>query len=246
MQRFVVVWSPEPRSSRPASARRLRSRRAPRCGPRSSCRGCRMAQNGRHRYAGSEAKQRSKVNHRVFDADSRCCSLRQTGHLLLLIVLMVLLCAMQVGRHMFELTHAGRDLRGSYQDAPPVAATAQATTAGKSRLPAPLSWQEAMQMMRESSRKYVVVDVKNGLGNRLRAMASARSVASVLGRPVLLVWQPDLHCNCSYQNMFEPSDSMVTLLEEEIPQVSPLFQLPKVPRRSPRCCASSRCRSWVF
>ena len=37
-----------------------------------------------------------------------------------------------------------------------------------------------------------------------------------LGRPVLLIWESDLHCNCSYRRLFaEPLP--FALLEEEIP-----------------------------
>ena len=56
--------------------------------------------------------------------------------------------------------------------------------------------------LRESSTRYILVDAKNGLGNRLRALASAMSVAAAIGRPLVLIWTPDLHCNCSYTSMF--------------------------------------------
>ena len=46
----------------------------------------------------------------------------------------------------------------------------------------------ALELLRRSRRKYVIVDAKNGLGNRLRALASAMSVAAALQRPVMLVW----------------------------------------------------------
>ena len=46
----------------------------------------------------------------------------------------------------------------------------------------------ALELLRRSRRKYVIVDAKHGLGNRLRALASAMSVAAALGRPVMLVW----------------------------------------------------------
>ena len=46
----------------------------------------------------------------------------------------------------------------------------------------------ALELLRRSRRKYVIVDAKHGLGNRLRALASAMSVAAALQRPVMLVW----------------------------------------------------------
>jgi len=62
----------------------------------------------------------------------------------------------------------------------------------------------------------VIVNVKNGLGNRLRAFASAASVAASLGRPVMVVWVSDLHCNCSLRNLLQLPREIV-VLEEELP-----------------------------
>jgi hypothetical protein len=70
-----------------------------------------------------------------------------------------------------------------------------------------------------SSPRYVIVDAKNGLGNRLRALCSSMSVASSLRRRVLLVWQPDLHCNCSFTELYKqplPYD----LLERAVPRAN--------------------------
>ena len=38
----------------------------------------------------------------------------------------------------------------------------------------------ALELLRRSRRKYVIVDAKHGLGNRLRALASAMSVAAAV------------------------------------------------------------------
>lgn len=78
-----------------------------------------------------------------------------------------------------------------------------------------MALREALAMLRHSKKRYVVVDVKNGLGNRLRALASAMSVAHSLKRPLLLVWVPDLHCNCSFARLFQ--ELPFVLLEEPIP-----------------------------
>jgi len=80
----------------------------------------------------------------------------------------------------------------------------------------PPGWVTALQMLRDSETKYVIVDVKNGLGNRLRALASAMSVAVVLNRPLLLIWVSDLHCNCSFRRLFA-WPLPFALLEEAIP-----------------------------
>ena len=123
----------------------------------------------------------------------------------------------------------------------------------------------ALELLRRSRRKYVIVDAKHGLGNRLRALASAMSVAAALQRPVMLVWVSghapccahaahlqtvthmpwratctatapsatssahphlhpnpnpnqvsDLHCNCSFHNLFG-SPLPFAVLEEELP-----------------------------
>mmetsp|Transcript_13793 Transcript_13793/g.29888 ORF Transcript_13793/g.29888 Transcript_13793/m.29888 type:complete len:436 (-) Transcript_13793:122-1429(-) len=79
------------------------------------------------------------------------------------------------------------------------------------------AWVTALELMRRSEQKYVVVDVKNGLGNRLRALASAMAVAAELRRPVLLIWMADLHCNCSFRKMFD-TPLQFALLEEEMPK----------------------------
>jgi len=147
---------------------------------------------------------------------------RRTKLLLLLPILVVIVCAFQVGRGMLELQYVGRGMfrAGVQQQQALDVGVINQSEPRASRWHARLSWQAALHMLRKSHGRYVVVDAKNGLGNRLRAMASARAVAHALGRPMLLVWQPDLHCNCSFRDMFEPSDPMVTLLEEEIPQAN--------------------------
>mmetsp|Transcript_8608 Transcript_8608/g.18732 ORF Transcript_8608/g.18732 Transcript_8608/m.18732 type:complete len:480 (+) Transcript_8608:481-1920(+) len=78
-------------------------------------------------------------------------------------------------------------------------------------------WVGALELLRSSPRPYVVVNAKNGLGNRLRALASAMAVAEALNRPVMLIWVPDLHCNCGFRTLFAEPLRFV-LLEEEIPQ----------------------------
>ena len=45
-----------------------------------------------------------------------------------------------------------------------------------------LRWQAALASLSSSRRRYVIIDAKNGLGNRLRAVASAMAVARAIGR----------------------------------------------------------------
>lgn len=51
------------------------------------------------------------------------------------------------------------------------------------------------------ARAPLVVQPRNGLGNRLRALASAMSVAAHVGRPLIVEWIPDAHCNISLRNL---------------------------------------------
>ena len=78
------------------------------------------------------------------------------------------------------------------------------------------SWQAALGYLRSSRTRYVIINAKNGLGNRIRALASAMSVAEYVRRPVLLIWVRDLHLNCSFSKMFD-QPLPFAILEEEIP-----------------------------
>ena len=138
---------------------------------------------------------------------------------LLLLMLVVLL--------MVHL-HLGAQVVGA-DDAPAAAAPSQASPSQASPSSSASSsspgvshatgWEAALAMLRSSSTKYVLVDAKNGLGNRMRALASAMSVAAALGRPVLLIWVSDLHCNCSYRRLFA-QPLPFALLDEEIPRAN--------------------------
>ena len=46
------------------------------------------------------------------------------------------------------------------------------------------------------------IDAQHGLGNRLRAMASAAAIAEATGRELVVIWQPDAHCGCAYEDLF--------------------------------------------
>lgn len=47
------------------------------------------------------------------------------------------------------------------------------------------------------------IDAQHGLGNRLRAVASAAVVARKLGRKLVIVWVPDHHCECNFLDLFD-------------------------------------------
>ena len=80
----------------------------------------------------------------------------------------------------------------------------------------PSTWTRALERMRASGSPYVIVDARNGLGNRLRALASGMAVAKSLHRPVMLVWVPDAHVNCSITSIFA-SPLPFELVEEPVP-----------------------------
>lgn len=40
----------------------------------------------------------------------------------------------------------------------------------------------------------LIIDVQHGLGNRLRAMTSAATIAQCTGRDLVVVWRADHHC----------------------------------------------------
>ena len=52
-------------------------------------------------------------------------------------------------------------------------------------------------------RPRLYIDAQHGLGNRLRAYASAAAVAQATGRDLVLVWIPDHHCECTFGDLFE-------------------------------------------
>lgn len=52
---------------------------------------------------------------------------------------------------------------------------------------------------------YLVLRVMHGLGNRLRAYASAVALAGALGRRLALVWELDIHCSAHMHDLFSLS-----------------------------------------
>ena len=58
-------------------------------------------------------------------------------------------------------------------------------------------------------RPKLFIDAQHGLGNRLRAVASAGSIAWATGRELVIIWQPDAHCACSYDDLFEPAGAIL-------------------------------------
>ena len=58
-------------------------------------------------------------------------------------------------------------------------------------------------------RPRLFVDAQHGLGNRLRAIASAAVIAGQTGRELVIVWQPDPHCDCRWSDLFIPGPAVI-------------------------------------
>ena len=139
--------------------------------------------------------------------------------LLLLMLVVLLMVHLHLGAQVVgadDAPAAAAPSQASPSQASPSSSSSSSSAAGVSHA---TGWEAALAMLRSSSTKYVLVDAKNGLGNRMRALASAMSVAAALGRPVLLIWVSDLHCNCSYRRLFA-QPLPFALLDEEIPRAN--------------------------
>ena len=76
------------------------------------------------------------------------------------------------------------------------------------------SWPDLLAALQRSvKQRYVVVHVQYGLGNRLRALASAMAVAAATERPLVVIWPRDAHCNCSFRALFDESRFAVLELD---------------------------------
>ena len=72
-------------------------------------------------------------------------------------------------------------------------------------------------MKSKSPRKKLYINVKNGLGNRLRAMASGYCIAQATGRQLILIWTPDYHCEARFTDLYKVNYLFkdVTIIENE-------------------------------
>jgi glycosyltransferase involved in cell wall biosynthesis len=52
-------------------------------------------------------------------------------------------------------------------------------------------------------RERLYIDAQHGLGNRLRAFGSAAAIARATGRELIVVWVPDVHCECRFSDLFD-------------------------------------------
>lgn len=68
------------------------------------------------------------------------------------------------------------------------------------------------------ARWFVVIETRAGLGNRLRALATAAALAKHTGRELLVVWIPDPHTDCLFSQLFETTGMYVSSTD-----VKPIF-----------------------
>jgi hypothetical protein len=59
-------------------------------------------------------------------------------------------------------------------------------------------------------RPWLVIDAQHGLGNRLRAISSAAVIAEQSGRDLVVLWQPDHHCDCHLSDLLDYPGAVIT------------------------------------
>lgn len=60
-----------------------------------------------------------------------------------------------------------------------------------------------------SSRPRLFVDAQHGLGNRMRAMGSAAAIAEATDRELVVVWEPDHHCEGRLSDLFDYKGAVI-------------------------------------
>ena len=55
----------------------------------------------------------------------------------------------------------------------------------------------------------IIVNPYNGLGNKLRAIASAYSIAKTLKKTLIINWIPSVHCDCTFDDLFVIPDDVL-------------------------------------
>jgi hypothetical protein len=55
----------------------------------------------------------------------------------------------------------------------------------------------------------VYVDAQHGLGNRIRAIGSGAAIAKQSNRELVIVWEPDHHCECRFADLFDYAGKVI-------------------------------------
>ena len=62
-------------------------------------------------------------------------------------------------------------------------------------------------------KKAIIINPYHGLGNRLRVIASAYSIAKSYERVLIINWIPSIHCNCVFEDLFiSPNDVYIYVI----------------------------------
>lgn len=61
----------------------------------------------------------------------------------------------------------------------------------------------------QAGRSRLFIDGQHGLGNRLRAIGSAAAIAERSDRELVIVWQPDAHCDCRFSDLFDYDGAVI-------------------------------------
>jgi hypothetical protein len=72
-----------------------------------------------------------------------------------------------------------------------------------------LSEEQYLSTLQRLQKRYVYVDAQHGLGNRLRAIASAATIANKLNRELIIVWQADDHCECDFSDLYDYQGTVI-------------------------------------
>ena len=57
----------------------------------------------------------------------------------------------------------------------------------------------------------VYIHVQHGLSNRMRAYTSVKVMAERTNRELILIWEPDIHCDCYFHDLFTNPVKTITL-----------------------------------
>lgn len=75
------------------------------------------------------------------------------------------------------------------------------------------------------TQKKLYIQVQNGLGNRLRALASAYIIAKECNRQLIVIWLPDEHCEAKFTDIFVKNYLFdnVKIIESKLKQIENSF-----------------------
>lgn len=69
---------------------------------------------------------------------------------------------------------------------------------------------KSRSLIKLKEEKVLYIDVRHGLGNRLRAMASAAIIAKNTERELRIIWVPDEHCEASFSDLFDTNLTVIS------------------------------------